>query len=159
MRAIARARQISSPMNSSSWDQTYRGINSVYLGSFGQTFRQTRGFSSQKATTAEEPDQELLNSDEKLEAYSVKHRLVKEGHRKKVGIWLLITAGAVFGMIVLGGYTRLSKSGLSMTKWKPIQYVYPKNEKEWEDEFDHYKVHFIYERNFLSTFSPTKEWT
>jgi len=45
-------------------------------------------------------------------------------------------------MIVLGGYTRLSKSGLSMTKWKPIGYRYPKNVEQWEEEFENYKVFF-----------------
>ena len=42
-------------------------------------------------------------------------------------------------MICLGGYTRLTKSGLSMTKWKPIGYKYPSNEEEWDYEFSSYK--------------------
>ena len=48
-----------------------------------------------------------------------------------VSFWLLSTAGVILCMISLGGYTRLSKSGLSMTKWKPIGYKYPKNEEQW----------------------------
>jgi len=58
----------------------------------------------------------------------------------KVGYWLLATAGAVFFMITLGGYTRLSGSGLSMTKWKPIAYRYPRNIDQWNEEFESYKV-------------------
>ena len=57
-----------------------------------------------------------------------------------MGTWLLLTAGSVVLMILLGGYTRLSKSGLSMTKWKPIAYKYPTNVQEWEVEFENYKV-------------------
>lgn len=40
------------------------------------------------------------------------HELVKPGKEKLIGTWLLLTAAGVFGMIVLGGYTRLSKSGI-----------------------------------------------
>jgi hypothetical protein len=52
-------------------------------------------------------------------------RLVKPGKQKVVGYWLLLTAGTVFCMIALGGYTRVSKSGLSMVKWRPINYKLP----------------------------------
>lgn len=48
------------------------------------------------------------------------HRLVTPGKEKLIGSWLLLTAAGVFFMMVVGGYTRLSGSGLSMTKWKPI---------------------------------------
>ena len=66
--------------------------------------------------------------------------LVQKGKEKIVGSWLLLTAGSVLVMILLGGYTRLSKSGLSMTKWKPIAYKYPSNPQEWDREFENYKV-------------------
>lgn len=42
-------------------------------------------------------------------------------------------------MICLGGYTRLTKSGLSMTKWKAFGYKFPETQKEWEKEFEWYK--------------------
>lgn len=85
-------------------------------------------------------DIELLNDSSRVHELTVRGRLVKEGYERKVGIWLLLVAGAVFGMIVLGGYTRLSKSGLSMTRWKPIQSKYPTSEAKWNEEFEHYKV-------------------
>lgn len=66
--------------------------------------------------------------------------LVQKGKEKIVGSWLLVTAGSVLLMILLGGYTRLSKSGLSMTKWKPIAYKYPASQEEWDTEFENYKV-------------------
>ena len=68
---------------------------------------------------------------------------VKKGKEKLVGSWLLVTAGSVLLMILLGGYTRLSKSGLSMTKWKPIAYKYPTSQEEWDTEFENYKVFFF----------------
>lgn len=90
-----------------------------------------------------EIDATILNDTAKLEELSVKGKLVHVGHEKKVGYWLLLCAGAVFGMIILGGYTRLSKSGLSMVKWKPIEYSYPRSQAQWEEEFEHYKVGMI----------------
>lgn len=47
-------------------------------------------------------------------------------------------------MITLGGYTRSSKSGLSMTRWKPIGYKYPVTPEDWEEEFEEYKVYLLY---------------
>lgn len=40
--------------------------------------------------------------------------LNQPNHNKSVGIWLLSCSGLVFGMVVIGGLTRLTKSGLSM---------------------------------------------
>lgn len=65
--------------------------------------------------------------------------LVAEGKEKLVGIWLFLTAAAVLGMIVLGGYTRLTHSGLSMADWSPYTKSFPKNDEEWEVEFMKYK--------------------
>ncbi|EMG45716.1 COX15 Cytochrome c oxidase assembly protein COX15 [Candida maltosa Xu316] len=54
--------------------------------------------------------------------------------------WLLGTSGLVFGIVVLGGLTRLTESGLSITEWKPVTgAIPPLNEQEWQDEFDKYK--------------------
>lgn len=119
-----------------------KGIRPVYLGSFCAANK--RCFSAlPKDVEAEarlKSNLELINDSEKLGKISVKGRLVDPEHQRKVGVWLLIVAGAVFGMIVLGGYTRLTKSGLSMTRWKPIQSKYPGSEQAWEEEFEHYKV-------------------
>lgn len=59
--------------------------------------------------------------------------------RKLVGYWLLGTSGAVFGMIVLGGLTRLTESGLSMVDWKLIHFKAPQSEQEWQDYFLKYQ--------------------
>ena len=39
---------------------------------------------------------------------------------RAVAVWLFVTAALVFAMVVVGGVTRLTGSGLSITEWKPI---------------------------------------
>ena len=64
--------------------------------------------------------------------------VVKE--RRKVGSWYLSTAGLVFGIVVLGGLTRLTESGLSITEWNVVKGIkFPSNPLEWQEEFDKYK--------------------
>ena len=111
-------------------------VTPVFVGSS----RLQRRFSAEKREETVQVDWDLINDTQSLEETSVKGQLVQPEVRRRVGIWLLVCAGAVLGMIVLGGYTRLSKSGLSMTRWKPIQYQYPSTEEKWLEEFDHYKV-------------------
>lgn len=43
---------------------------------------------------------------------------LSDSARKQVGWWLAGCSGWVFSMVVLGGMTRLTRSGLSMTDWK-----------------------------------------
>lgn len=56
--------------------------------------------------------------------------------------WLTAVAFAVFAMIVVGGVTRLTESGLSMVDWQPIMGIMPPNsEVEWQAAFDAYKAY------------------
>lgn len=58
-----------------------------------------------------------------------------------VGRWLLGSAWLVFGVIVVGGVTRLTESGLSITEWKPITGIIPPlGQEEWTVEFEKYKA-------------------
>lgn len=57
-----------------------------------------------------------------------------------VGWWLTGTAGSVAVMICLGGYTRLTRSGLSMVDWRPQGRALPSSDEEWQVEFDKYKA-------------------
>jgi heme a synthase len=60
--------------------------------------------------------------------------------QRQIGIWLFAGALLVVVMVILGGYTRLSHSGLSMVTWKPIiGAIPPLNELAWEEEFSRYK--------------------
>lgn len=55
-------------------------------------------------------------------------------------IWLLACATLVAAMVLVGGYTRLSGSGLSITTWKPIHGIVPPlNDYEWLEEFAAYQ--------------------
>ncbi|ODQ63887.1 COX15-CtaA-domain-containing protein [Nadsonia fulvescens var. elongata DSM 6958] len=57
-----------------------------------------------------------------------------------VGYWLIGSSSLVFGIVVLGGLTRLTESGLSITEWKPVTgSIPPLNQAEWEAEFEKYK--------------------
>jgi len=54
--------------------------------------------------------------------------------------WLMCVAALVFAMVVVGGITRLTESGLSITEWKPITGALPPlNEASWLSEFEKYK--------------------
>ncbi|MEM0992057.1 MAG: COX15/CtaA family protein [Bacteroidota bacterium] len=58
-----------------------------------------------------------------------------------VKIWLLIGLVMVFIQVVVGGVTRLTDSGLSITEWAVIQGTLPPmNQVEWEEAFELYKV-------------------
>ena len=55
--------------------------------------------------------------------------------------WLLFVAALVFAIVVVGGITRLTESGLSITEWKPIRGVIPPlSDTEWQAEFTNYKT-------------------
>ncbi len=59
---------------------------------------------------------------------------------RAISWWLLITLIMVAAMIVLGGATRLTNSGLSITEWKPITGALPPLSHEaWLNEFEKYK--------------------
>ncbi|MCG8575611.1 MAG: COX15/CtaA family protein [Flavobacteriales bacterium] len=60
---------------------------------------------------------------------------------KSVAYWLLIGAFLVVSMVILGGYTRLSHSGLSMVSWKPVTgWLPPMSDQQWIQEFEQYKT-------------------
>jgi len=53
--------------------------------------------------------------------------------------WLFVCAAMVFLMVVLGGATRLTESGLSMVEWKPLHILPPMSDAEWAEEFAAYQ--------------------
>lgn len=61
--------------------------------------------------------------------------------RRLVAGWLLLCCALVASMVILGGVTRLTGSGLSMVDWKLVHGVVPPlNRAQWEEEFDRYKA-------------------
>ena len=54
--------------------------------------------------------------------------------------WLYIVCAMILAMVVVGGATRLTDSGLSITEWKPIHGIIPPlSAAEWQEEFEKYK--------------------
>lgn len=65
-----------------------------------------------------------------------------------VACWLLAICAAIFVMVVLGGVTRLTHSGLSMVEWEPIMGILPPlSEDAWIATFDKYKQFPEYQTN------------
>jgi cytochrome c oxidase assembly protein subunit 15 len=64
-----------------------------------------------------------------------------ERNRSAIRIWLLAVAGLVFAMVLVGGATRLTESGLSIVEWQPVAGALPPlSEAEWQVQFDKYKT-------------------
>lgn len=59
---------------------------------------------------------------------------------RKVARWLLLCCALVFLMVVLGGVTRLTGSGLSMVDWRPVTGILPPlSDEAWQETFELYK--------------------
>ncbi len=64
-----------------------------------------------------------------------------------VRLWIGCLAALVFAMVVVGGATRLTQSGLSIVEWKPVTGVAPPlSQADWQAEFEKYKTIPQYER-------------
>ena len=64
----------------------------------------------------------------------------KRGARKGIRFWLMTLFALVALMILVGGLTRLTDSGLSITEWKPVTGAMPPmSEAAWQSEFDKYR--------------------
>jgi len=59
---------------------------------------------------------------------------------RTVGWWMAGCAGMCVGAVVLGGVTRLTESGLSMTDWKLLGRPPPRTQDDWLEEFEKYKL-------------------
>lgn len=63
------------------------------------------------------------------------------GYHRAVKIWLIVGLIMVVGQVVIGGITRLTESGLSITEWEVVSGTLPPlNEAQWNVEFDKYKA-------------------
>ena len=66
---------------------------------------------------------------------------LRSDRSRPVAVWLFVVAALVLAMVVVGGATRLTVSGLSITQWKPISGVLPPmNATDWSQEFARYKA-------------------
>jgi cytochrome c oxidase assembly protein subunit 15 len=64
-----------------------------------------------------------------------------------IRLWIGCLAALVFAMVVVGGATRLTQSGLSIVEWKPVTGIVPPlSQADWQAEFDKYKTIPQYQR-------------
>jgi len=68
--------------------------------------------------------------------------------QKAIAIWLFACCATIFAMVILGGVTRLTGSGLSMVEWEPLMGILPPlSHAQWQDtfslyqQFPEYKIH------------------
>ena len=75
-----------------------------------------------------------------------------------VRIWLAICAAMIFAMVVIGGVTRLTESGLSITEWRPITgTIPPLTVEDWQAEFAKYqRIPEFREKNATMTLDEFK---
>ncbi|KAL7960071.1 cytochrome oxidase assembly domain-containing protein [Trichoderma compactum] len=65
----------------------------------------------------------------------------KKTTSKAVAYWLIGSAASCFGIVVWGGLTRLTESGLSITEWRPVTgSLPPMSLADWESEFEKYRA-------------------
>src|SRR5438477_4350073 len=62
-------------------------------------------------------------------------------HGRAIRLWLYVVAALVFAMVLVGGATRLTESGLSITEWQPVTGTLPPlNQVQWQTEFQQYQA-------------------
>jgi cytochrome c oxidase assembly protein subunit 15 len=63
-----------------------------------------------------------------------------QSNARPVRLWLIAVAALIFATLIVGGATRLTESGLSITEWKPVTGVLPPTSEEgWSAEFEKYR--------------------
>ena len=61
-------------------------------------------------------------------------------NRRSLRLWLGFVALALFALVLVGGMTRLTDSGLSITEWKPVHGIIPPlSDTDWQEEFAKYQ--------------------
>ncbi len=89
--------------------------------------------------------------------------LQQQRSQRQIAYWLLIGVGMIIIQVLLGGITRLTESGLSITEWKPITGTLPPlNDAAWQIEFDKYKgtdqFKYVHQHFTLSEFKFIFFW-
>jgi len=89
--------------------------------------------------------------------------IITQRNNRQVAIWLLIGVGMIIIQVLIGGITRLTESGLSITEWKPITGALPPlNDVAWQAEFDRYKLtdqfKYVHQNFSLSDFKFIFFW-
>jgi heme a synthase len=84
-------------------------------------------------------------------------------HWRAIRLWLYAVAALVLAMVLVGGATRLTESGLSITEWQPVMGALPPlGEAQWQAAFDKYQAipqyHALNQGMSLDAFKTTYWW-
>ena len=72
--------------------------------------------------------------------------MISENSRNRIQLWLIAVSLLTASMVVVGGVTRLTDSGLSMVEWRPLLgLIPPLNQAEWSRVFELYKAYPEYQ--------------
>lgn len=75
------------------------------------------------------------------------HSSMTDSARRQVAAWLMLCCAMIFAMVILGGVTRLTGSGLSMVEWDPLfGFIPPLNETAWQEVFAKYRTSPEYQK-------------
>ena len=144
-----------------------KGVNRLYPVT---TLRAMRHFSAQPNIVV--PNQEIVKEDAGMRVkYGLGVRMRDENKKQEektrpiVGYLYLASGALVFTIVVVGGLTRLTESGLSIVEWNVIKGMHwPQSQAEWQNEFDKYKLfpeyHVLNSRMTLEEFKAIffMEW-
>ena len=130
--------------------------SSLYLG-LSRTNRYFRPLSSPSsapartlataAVSATDAPAKTATAEPSSSSSSEKTSSFPDTSSKASAVWLIGSAVSVFGIVVWGGLTRLTESGLSITEWKPVTGTMPpRSEEDWEAEFAKYRASPEYAR-------------
>ncbi|TPX14651.1 uncharacterized protein E0L32_005343 [Thyridium curvatum] len=104
----------------------------------------SRGFATttkRKTSAVASLGSEIPASTSTAAASNAGKKAFPETNARSVGLWLLGSAVSVFGIVVWGGLTRLTESGLSITEWRPVTgSLPPRSPEDWESEFTKYRA-------------------
>src|SRR5437762_10106938 len=65
----------------------------------------------------------------------------KARHVRAIRLWLFAVAGLIFLMVLVGGATRVTASGLSIVEWQPVTGTLPPlSQSDWQREFEKYQA-------------------
>ncbi|KAK5584489.1 hypothetical protein RB653_006101 [Dictyostelium firmibasis] len=133
----------------------FNEINSLKNNNNNNYYNRRFYSNENKTNEQQQQQQQQQKEEEKINNEEPKQSI----GNKKVGKWLLFSCGLVGAMIVIGGITRLTESGLSIVDWKPVVGAIPPiTQEEWEAEFEKYKQFPEYKRlNMGMTLSEFKE--
>jgi cytochrome c oxidase assembly protein subunit 15 len=103
------------------------------------TFRQTLTHKISFHTKINNPSKPILNNPSKPILNNPSKPILNNPSKPILAYWMLGSAALVFTIVVVGGLTRLTESGLSIVEWNLIRGIKPPtNPQEWQTEFDKY---------------------